>query len=634
MATEPGRGGDPPRDKPITIYDTRGTRAKRPRWKRVLLWTLATLVLAVVAVGGAVGLWAREQLDKLGHLTKDVVAAQHGLGQVPSASQPAVALVIGSDYRTQYGPNGPSRSDTLMLVRVDPATKLISLLSLPRDLYVPINGVCCQKINSAFSEGGPNLTVKTVSALTGVNPNYLVTVDFGGFIQLVNEIGGVYVMVDQHYYHVNTPGTEQYSQIDIPPGYQLLSGVNALAFSRYRHTDSDFYRNARQQVFLRAFEQAASRKFHGLGLDQLTALRDVVETVTSNVQVTGHSGVPGVQTMIRYLALAYRIKGRVVTVKLDATTAGDPTNSYVTATPEAIHQAVYQWEHPQELWHPGAIPGAGGKPAKPPWTPAVTPSTMQVTVLNGNGRTGSAGQAATDLQVWGYQASSSITPAPTFTYKQTWIYYRPGAKAAADDLARIVGNAQSAPIPATAPFTTVVTPIVVVVGAPFEGKLALASPPPPPSTGPPPTIHTDPTAYESYFSQAQHTLGFPVLYPTVSQVNSTFDLYQDDMPVRTYTITAAGKHANSMYAYWAMPNLAGAYWGIEETRFTGAPILANPDAVRTIAGRKLQFYLDGSQIHLIAYVHHGIAYWLTNTLRDDLTNAEMIAIAKSLKPVP
>ena len=125
-----------------------------------------------------------------------------------------------------------------------------------------------------------------------------------------------------------------------------------------------------------------------------------------------------------------------------------------------------------------------------------------------------------------------------------------------------------------------------------------------------------------------------MLYPTVSQVNSTFDLYQDDMPVRTYTITAAGKHANSMYAYWAMPNLAGAYWGIEETRFTGAPILANPDAVRTIGGRKLQFYLDGSQIHLIAYVHHGIAYWLTNTLRDDLTNAEMIAIAKSLKPVP
>jgi LCP family protein required for cell wall assembly len=499
---------------------------------------------------------------------------------------------------------------------------------------VPINGVCCQKINAAFSEGGPNLTVKTVKGLTGVSPNYLVTVDFGGFIQLVNEIGGVYVMVDQHYYHVNTPGTEQYSQIDIPPGYQLLSGVNALAFSRYRHTDSDFYRNARQQVFLRSFEQAASHKFHGLGLDQLTALRDVVETITSNVQITGHSGVPSVQTLIRYLALAYRIKGHLVTVKLDATTAGDATNSYVTATPEAVRTAIYQWEHPQELWHPDAIPGTGGKKTPAPWTPAVTPSTVQVTVLNGNGRTGSAGQAASDLQVWGYQASPSTTPAPTFGYKQTWVYYRPGAKAAAADLAHIFGDtAQSAPIPATSPFTSMTTPIVVVVGAPFQGKLALAAPPPPPSTGPPSTITPDPTAYQADFAQAQRTVGFPVLYPTVSQANSSFDPYQYDMPVRTYAIEAVGKHPNSMYAYWAMPNLAGAYWGIEETRFTSAPILANPDAVRTVGGRKLQFYLDGSQIHLIAYVHHGVAYWVTNTLRDDLTNPEMIAIAKSLRPV-
>ena len=231
--------------------------------------------------------------------------------------------------------------------------------------------------------------MKTVSALTGVNPNYLVTVDFGGFIAARERDrrrlrDGRPALLPRR----TRPGTEQYSQIDIPPGYQLLSGVNALAFSRYRHTDSDFYRNARQQVFLRAFEQAASRKFHGLGLDQLTALRDVVETVTSNVQVTGHSGVPGVQTMIRYLALAYRIKGRVVTVKLDATTAGDATNSYVTATPEAIHQAVYQFEHPQELWQPRRHPGSWRKPAKPPFTPAVNPSTVQVTVLNGNGRTG------------------------------------------------------------------------------------------------------------------------------------------------------------------------------------------------------------------------------------------------------
>src|SRR4029079_790769 len=91
---------------------------------------------------------------------------------------------------------------------------------------------------------------------------------------------------------------EQYSQVDIPPGYQLLNGTNALAYARYRHTDSDFYRNARQQVFLPACSQRASSQLHGIGLDQLTTLRDVAETVAKNVQVTGPNGPPSVQTMI------------------------------------------------------------------------------------------------------------------------------------------------------------------------------------------------------------------------------------------------------------------------------------------------------------------------------------------------
>ena len=92
------------------------------------------------------------------------------------------------------------------------------------------------------------------------------TVDFKGFRDLVDKFHGVYVPVDQRYYHVNVAGQEQYSQVDIPPGYQLLNGTNALAFARYRHTDSDFYRNARQQVFLHAFSQRASSQLHGIGI--------------------------------------------------------------------------------------------------------------------------------------------------------------------------------------------------------------------------------------------------------------------------------------------------------------------------------------------------------------------------------
>ena len=172
--------------------------------------------------------------------------------------------MIGSDYRAGDAAGG-SRSDTLMLVRIDPRTKYISLLSLPRDLHVTIPGYGVDKINAAYSDGGYKLALKTVEDATGVKPNYLVTVDFKGFRDLVDKFHGVYVPVDQRYYHVNVAGQEQYSQVDIPPGYQLLNGTNALAFARYRHTDSDFYRNARQQVFLHAFSQRASSQLHGIG---------------------------------------------------------------------------------------------------------------------------------------------------------------------------------------------------------------------------------------------------------------------------------------------------------------------------------------------------------------------------------
>ena len=274
-----------------------------------------------------------------------------------------------------------------MLVRIDPRTKYISLLSLPRDLYVTIPGHGIDKINAAYSDGGYKLALKTVEDATGVNPNYLITVDFKGFRDLVNRFDGVYVPVDQHYYHVNTPGTEQYSQIDIPPGYQLLNGSNALAFARYRHTDSDFYRNARQQVFLHAFSQRASSKLHGFGLDQLTTLRDVAETIAKNVQMTGPNGPPGLQTMITYATTAYEIKDRVLTSRLDATTAGDATNSYVEATPAAMKQAVFAFMHPESLAPPtDTLPGkqANG-PKVPKFKPKVDPTTTPLTVVNGNG---------------------------------------------------------------------------------------------------------------------------------------------------------------------------------------------------------------------------------------------------------
>src|SRR3954449_12462128 len=87
-----------------------------------------------------------------------------------------------------------------MLLRLDPDQKAIALLSLPRDLKVEIPGVGTDKLNAAYSIGGPKLTLQTVKQLTGVDPNHLVNVDFTGFARAVNAIGCVYVDVDRRYF--------------------------------------------------------------------------------------------------------------------------------------------------------------------------------------------------------------------------------------------------------------------------------------------------------------------------------------------------------------------------------------------------------------------------------------------------
>jgi LCP family protein required for cell wall assembly len=174
----------------------------------------------------------------------------------PGAAQ--TLLLIGSDHRagTSYG---SSNTDTMLLIRLNPASSTINMLSVPRDLEVqiPQGGTSYSaKLNSAYSVGGPNLLVNILKTqvFPGFNVNHIIDVNFQGFADLVDAIGCVYTDVDHRYYN-NTAQTD-YSSIDIQPGYQKLCGDNnadtgALSFVRFRHTDSDLVRNARQQDFLR-----------------------------------------------------------------------------------------------------------------------------------------------------------------------------------------------------------------------------------------------------------------------------------------------------------------------------------------------------------------------------------------------
>jgi LCP family protein required for cell wall assembly len=170
--------------------------------------------------------------------------------------KPQTILVIGDDRRKsealQKHPP-PTRSDTMILVRLDPHQRATALMSLPRDLVVDIPGHGRQKLNAAFAYGEDRLTLRTVRNLLDIPIHHYVRVTFWGFRGAVDRLGCVYVDVDHRYFNDNHPpngGGGPYAAIDVGAGYQRLCGADALDYVRYRHLDNDLIRAARQQSFL------------------------------------------------------------------------------------------------------------------------------------------------------------------------------------------------------------------------------------------------------------------------------------------------------------------------------------------------------------------------------------------------
>src|SRR5262249_54415321 len=146
-----------------------------------------------------------------------------------------------------------------------------------------------------YSECGSRGTLETVRKLTGVDVNYLITVNFIGFRQVVDTIGGVWMDVDRRYYNKNV-GTlaTAFSNIHLQPGYHKLGGADALAFVRYRHTDTDVFRTIRQQAFVRA----AKLQLQQFSLFKLPRL---VSAAVQNTEIAG-PGAKGIDvgTLISY----------------------------------------------------------------------------------------------------------------------------------------------------------------------------------------------------------------------------------------------------------------------------------------------------------------------------------------------
>lgn len=201
------------------------------------LFTLAAFTFAVFALIGYLLAGKMLKVD-LAQAGDEEPAAE------AVATKPETVLVIGVDKRD---PNEAARSDTIMLVAMDPRKPQVDIISIPRDTRVKIPGRGYDKINAAHAYGGPELLMSTINELLGSRVSKYVEVDFQGFEKIIDVLGGVEIEVDKRMYHPE-------ENIDLQPGLQLLDGHKALGFVRYRKDDpgGDVTRIGRQQKFVQA----------------------------------------------------------------------------------------------------------------------------------------------------------------------------------------------------------------------------------------------------------------------------------------------------------------------------------------------------------------------------------------------
>ncbi|WP_084411278.1 LCP family protein [Paenibacillus glacialis] len=224
--------------------------------KRTIWWVLAVLILAVIGYAvyyftsiynGLEGLHKEGDASPFSHL-EQVEAA---VPEPPKweGTELVSIVIMGVDGRGLTKGEIP-RSDSMMVVTLDPIQKKIHLFSILRDTYVSIPEFRKDRINSAITHG-PNTAMKAIGDLLGIPVQYYVYTDFQGFIKLVDALGGVDFYVEKDMKYSSKADKHEYD-IDLKKGQQHLDGDKALQYVRFRHDAlSDFTRTERQRAFLK-----------------------------------------------------------------------------------------------------------------------------------------------------------------------------------------------------------------------------------------------------------------------------------------------------------------------------------------------------------------------------------------------
>lgn len=408
---------DHPERKPV-----RPRRLRRTWVERVLVSFGVIATTGCLLVAGVMA-WALQKFEAIE--TVQIESVQEAV-----AGEPSNWLLVGTDSRDGIDADDPNsgvfiggdpselptgkRTDTMIIARVDPGGQTIDLLSIPRDLHVPIAGTgSSARINTAFNvENGEQRLVDTIEGYFGFEINHYAEVNFVGFQDVVDELGGVPIWFDR-------PMRDFNSGLDVPnAGCRVLDGFEALAFARSRHLQyfadgrwqsdptGDLGRTSRQQYFLRRVVDTAAAQ---VDLTSLGKVNSLISVGGSNLVID--QGVePGdllglAQT---FSEAGDRIVGHSLPVFDFRTDAGAAVLGLEVDQAQSVLD-IFRGVAPSAAapLDPAAVDGGAE-------SPAATTTTAQVAllarVLNGSGTAGQAGQTASGLEAEGFTVVAGDAP--------------------------------------------------------------------------------------------------------------------------------------------------------------------------------------------------------------------------------
>lgn len=340
-----------------SAYSHSSAKRKSGRGKKIAIGVAIALVVALVGCGTALALYIGGINDKIttGNKTEDQLNAIDEQLVSADLDKPFYMMLIGSDIREGQS-QSESRSDTNILVRVDGSKNQVTMVSIPRDTAIDIDGHGVSKFNNAYTYDGAAGVIREASELCGVEIAHYAEVNFGNLVSLVDAVGGVDVEVEQRIDDTDAdgstgiPGAER---IIIEEGLQHLDGDAALVFARSRaYADGDFTRTQNQRKLI----QAIVDKVLSLPVTELPGVIEAAaQSVTTDLSVTDiinlaqqfqdegdmvmySAMVPSVAQYVNGISYVFTDTGQLAEMMKVVEEGGDPSG--ITVSDEMLAKAI------------------------------------------------------------------------------------------------------------------------------------------------------------------------------------------------------------------------------------------------------------------------------------------------------